>query len=97
MERKAWKENHVCSINFTGSAGAVEPFGTLAIFQRSVGYDLRYKCLISDGDSKTFALLGRQQVYGTDPERNLTVLAMYKEVGDSTKKLESEIQGTENQ
>ena len=46
----------------------MEPFGTLALFQRSVGYNLRYKYLISDGESKTSALLSRKQVYGTDPE-----------------------------
>jgi hypothetical protein len=73
-EYRAWKENHVCSINFTGSAGAMEPFGTLALFQRSVGYNLRYKYLVSDGDSKTFALLSREQVYGTDPEDQVVKL-----------------------
>ena len=46
----------------------MEPFGTLALFQHSVGYNLRYKYLISDGESKTSALLSREQVYGTDPE-----------------------------
>ena len=47
---------------------AMEPFGTLALFQRSLGYNLRYKYLISDGDSKTFPLLSHEQVYGTGPE-----------------------------
>ena len=44
-EYRAWKENHVCFINFTGSAGAMEPFDTLPLFQRSVGYNLCNKYL----------------------------------------------------
>lgn len=67
-EYQAWKENHSCSINFSGSAGSMEPYGTLALFQRSLGYNLRYKYLVSDGDSKTFSLLTQEKVYGSDPE-----------------------------
>ena len=67
-EYKAWKESHtpVCSTNFSGSAGSMEPKGTLEIFQSSLSYGLRYKWLISDGDSKTHALLLREQPYGKD-------------------------------
>ena len=60
------KASMFATIHFTGSAGAMEPYGSLALFQRSLGYSLRYKYLISDGDSKTFALLSHEQVYGND-------------------------------
>ena len=63
----SWKQSHVWSINFMGSAGAMEPFGTLALFQRSVGHNLRYKYLVSDGDTKMFLLLSQEQVYGPNP------------------------------
>ena len=58
-----WKANHDCAINFSGSAGAMEPIGTMKMFQRSLDHCLRYKSLISDGDRKTFSLLESEQVY----------------------------------
>ena len=30
--RSEWKETHLCDANFTGSAGAIEPQGTLKLF-----------------------------------------------------------------
>ena len=58
-EYKNWKENHSsqCDMNFSGSAGAMEPEGMLSMFQHSLNYKLRYKYLIADGDSKTHSLL----------------------------------------
>ena len=67
-EYQQWKESHAaqCSMNFDGSAPAMEPHGTLQLFQRSLQYNLRYTHLISDGDSKTFSLLSRLQPYGQE-------------------------------
>ena len=62
-EYRAWKEKHACELNFTGSSPAMEPYGTLALFQRSLGFRLRYTHL-SDGDSKTFSLLQKEAPYG---------------------------------
>ena len=64
----AWKEAYtsVCDANFSGSAGSMEPQGTLEMFGSSLSHGLRYKWLISDGDSKTHALLLREQPYGKD-------------------------------
>ena len=59
-----WKASHVCTVNFTGSAGAMEPIGTLRMFQRSLDHNIRHKSLISDGDSKTFSLLQSKNIYG---------------------------------
>ena len=44
----------------------MEPQGTLEMFQSSLSHGLRYKWLISDGDSKTHSLLLREQPYGGD-------------------------------
>ena len=50
---RTWKESHTaeCKMNFTGSAGAMEPVGTVEMFQSSMSHGLRYKWLVSDGDS----------------------------------------------
>jgi hypothetical protein len=40
-----WKETHICTINFTGSAVAMEPIGILSLFQRSLEHNLRFKYL----------------------------------------------------
>ena len=57
-EYKTWKKGHVCDINFTGSAPAMEPYGTLELFKRSLSFKLCYTNLFSDGDSKTFSERG---------------------------------------
>ena len=96
-EYLAWKEKHVCAINYSGSAGAMEPFGTLALFQRSLEYNIRYKYMVSDGDSKTFSLLTRESVYGTDPENQVEKLDcvghVQKRLGTALRNLKSKYRG----
>ena len=43
---RTWKESHIaeCKMNFTGSAGAMEPVGTVELFQSSMSHGLRHKC-----------------------------------------------------
>ena len=56
---KSWKlghQNH-CNINFEGSTGAMEPAGIFELFKHSLNYKIHYKNFISDGDSKTFAII----------------------------------------
>ena len=48
--------NTECDANFTGSASAMEPHGTLTMFFPSLDHKIRYKHLIADGDCKTHAL-----------------------------------------
>ena len=38
-------------MNFSGSAGAMEPHGAVQIFKRSLENKIRYMNLIADGDS----------------------------------------------
>ena len=63
-----WKKSHPRqrSMNFAGSAPAMEPHGSLQLFQLSLQYNLRYTHLISDGDSKTFSPLTSLQPYGQE-------------------------------
>ena len=50
-----WKEDHIecCTANYAGSSGGMEPHGTMKMFNRSLDEKIRYKYLISDGDSKS--------------------------------------------
>ena len=96
-EYAKWKANHDCAINFSGSAGAMEPIGTLKIFQRSLDHCLRYKSLISDGDSKTFSLLESKQVYGTDSDDKIVKLDcighVQKRLGTALRNLKAQYRG----
>ena len=60
---KEWKSAHDCQVNFDGSAGAMEPTGTLQMFNTSMCDNIRYTRLIADGDSKTHTLLVEQRPY----------------------------------
>ena len=67
-EYRRWKESHECNINFSGSACAMEPAGTLQMFCRSSEYKLRYMNLISDGDSKAQSMILAEQPYGASDD-----------------------------
>ena len=50
-----WKSTHSCTLNFTGSSGAMESVGAKRVFERSVEtHNLRYIEFLGDGDSKSF-------------------------------------------
>ena len=91
------RETRLLAINCSGSAGAMEPFGTLALFQRSVDHNLRYKYLISDGDSKTFSLLCREKVYGGEPDDQVAKLDcvghVQKRLGTALRSLKTQYKG----
>ena len=53
-----------CAINYSGSSGAMEPKGTIKLFNHSLDYKIRYRYLISDGDSKSLSLVLEQKPYG---------------------------------
>lgn len=62
-----WRREHVaageCDINFTGSSPAMESEGAAVIWKRSIQlHNLRYKWMVSDGDSKAFNTV--ENVYG---------------------------------
>ena len=64
-----WRREHVasgqCDINFTGSSPAMESEGAAIIWNRSVElHNLRYKWMVSDGDSKAFKTV--ENAYGEE-------------------------------
>ena len=92
---KKWKDAHECEMNFIGSAGAMEPQGTLDMFQSSLEYKLRYTKLISDGDSKTHSLLLKEQPYGSDHpvEKVDCVGHVQKRMGTALRNLKQQYKG----
>ena len=93
-EYRKWKDTHSCDVNFEGSAGAMEPQGTLQLFKSSLDYNLRYTKLISDGDSKTHALLLEEKPYGsTLVEKCDCVGHVQKRMGTALRNLKTKYRG----
>ena len=93
-EYTRWKASHSCDVNFEGSAGAMEPQGTLQLFKSSLDYKIRYAKLISDGDSKTHALLLEEQPYGsTLVEKCDCVGHVQKRMGTALRNLKTKYRG----
>lgn len=62
-----WYDAHMdeCNKNFEGSSPAMEAEGWLRLFRRSVKKcKMRYVAVISDGDSKAYSSIEKEQVYG---------------------------------
>ena len=59
-----WKAQHVCSVNHTGSAGAMEGVGMQKMFGGSVNlHGLRYTFYIGDADTKSFGQICKSDSY----------------------------------
>ena len=63
--------HHTDAINFSASA---ESIVTLQMFQHSIDHSIQYKYLIGGGDSKTFALLQKENVYGVEEDDQVAKL-----------------------
>ena len=48
------KQSHQCFSSFSGPSSEMERFAMKELFQRSKEYNLVYKNLITDGDTKSF-------------------------------------------
>ena len=73
-EFQDWWEGHQheCQANFSGSSGAMDAAGLLAIFQRSIEkHSARYVEFLGDGDSKAHKKLVEEEVYGEVPVEKL--------------------------
>ena len=56
-----------CSKNYDGSANSMEQHCALLLLQRSVAkHCLRYTCMLSDGDSKSYNYIVKEKVYGNE-------------------------------
>lgn len=75
-------KDHSCSDNHTGSAGKMESDGALLMFQRSEEkHNLRYTEYLGDGDSKAFATIVENEVYGPNTTiSKLECMDTYKSV-----------------
>ena len=72
-EFRDWLQNHKvseCAKNYEGSSGAMEAHSAVVMWTRSTNYNMRYRSVVSDGDSSAFAALKRMNdntgPYGTD-------------------------------
>ena len=81
-----WKSTHSCTLNFTGSSGAMESVGAKRVFERSVEtHNLRYIEFLGDGDSKSFLTV--KDTYPGVQVKKLECVGHYqKRLGDSPTK-----------
>ena len=68
---REWQPQHLasgeCDINFDGSSPAMECEGAVTLWERSIEkHNLRYKWMVSDGDSKAYTAV--KDVYGAECE-----------------------------
>ena len=66
-----WKVSHIrsgsCDINFEGSSSAMEAKGAETLFARSIElHNMRYRWMVSDGDSMAFTRVNESNVYSGD-------------------------------
>lgn len=82
-----WRNSHVCSYNYKGSAPGMEPEGAKRIFERSLEkYNLRYIKYLGDGDSKSYLTV--KNVYKDIEVQKLECVGHYqKRVGTRLRKL----------
>ena len=52
-----WAENHTCLGSFGGSSASMEMESAKRLWGRSQDYSIRYKFMISDGDSKSYSAI----------------------------------------
>ena len=90
-----WKRNHQCEKNYEGSSGGMEPHGMSILFNRSLPEKIRYKYLISDGDSKSHALILEQQPYGSSciVEKKDCIGHVHKRMGSALLELKQRMRG----
>ena len=84
-----WKESHKCKQNYFGSSGGMEPEGAMTMFKRSLEDNIRYKYLISDGDSKAHPLILQEQLYGMNcmVEKKDCIGLVHKRMGNALREL----------
>ena len=69
VKNQEWLEKHakVCSKNFNGTSGAMEVEAAERLWTRSVEkHNVRYRTMLSDGDSKAFDALAALNLYGDE-------------------------------
>ena len=89
--KEAWKASHQCSINYTGSAPAMEQEGVKRIFSRSESSrSLQYTGYIGDGDSKSYSSVVAMKPYGEKAIKKYECVGhVQKRMGSALRKLKS--------
>lgn len=84
---------NMCDINFAGSSPAMESEGAVVLWNRSVErHNLRYKWMVSDGDSKAFNSV--ENIYGEIKVEKLDCVGhVQKRMGKHLLNLKSRIKG----
>ncbi|XP_052128327.1 uncharacterized protein LOC113205481 isoform X2 [Frankliniella occidentalis] len=98
VEYTDWLESHKpnCTINHTGSSGAMEAIGVVRIFERSLQRGgVKFKTYIGDGDSKTYPALVKAKPYGDEliPEKAECVGHVQKRMGTRLRTLKKSYSG----
>ena len=89
------ENDHNCSINHTGSSGAMEVSGAITMFKRSANsYNLRYKGYIGDGDTKAHQSVVKAKPYGDVVIEKLECIGhVQKRVGSRLRNLVKDTRG----
>ena len=90
--KQKWLAGHSCSINYAGSAPAMEPEGVKRIFERSESdRSLQYTGYIGDGDSKSYSYILKVNPYnGKSIKKYECVGHVQKRLGTALRKLKSQ-------
>jgi len=91
--KKKWLTGHTCSINYAGSAPAMEPEGVKRIFLRSESDRcLQYTGYIVNGDSKSYSHIFKVDPYnGKSIKKYACVGYVHKRLGTALRKLKEPI------
>jgi len=90
--KQKWLTGHTCSINYVGSAPAMEPEGVKRIFLRSESDRcLQYTGYIGDGDSKSYSHILKVDPYNGKSIRKYECVGhVQKRLGTALRKLKSQ-------
>lgn len=93
-----WRVEHMaageCDINFTGSSPAMEAEGAVTLWRRSIAkHKMRYKWMLSDGDSKAFNAVEYVYGYGCVVNKVDCVGHVQKRMGKALLNLKSTTKG----
>ncbi|XP_048243127.1 uncharacterized protein LOC125376009 [Haliotis rufescens] len=95
-EFRQWYEGHAgrCCQNYEGSSNAMEVEAAKRLWSRSLEkHNIRYTCILSDGDSKTHKAINDLQPYGPDIsiDKEDCVNHAHKRMGTALLKLSKEL------
>lgn len=92
------KKQHVCHMNFTGKAGAMEKEGAVRLWSRSTHHQMKYVTFVGDGDSSAYkavcTLNDGQGPYDVPVIKEECINHVSKRLGTRLRKLKKETSET---